>query len=201
MAKQINVGIGGVVKKVSKVPAAIGGVVKEMKKGVCGVGGVIKTFFESNFLLYNNGEWGNGYGIVAGNTVGTYFTITDKGTYITQTWKSSGSSSAYLMSSKYIDLTKYSKLHIKFRVDNYNDSYYQFGADVYIKQSSGYYSRAGYISDRDASVGTIYDVTGTLVKDTNKEQQGNGFYIKFEGSGNGWGGGAINITLYELWLE
>ena len=45
MAKQINIGVGGVVKKVSKVPASIGGVVKEMKKGVCGVGGVVKEFW------------------------------------------------------------------------------------------------------------------------------------------------------------
>ena len=50
MAKQISAGVGGVVKKVSKVPLSIGGVVKQAKKGVCGVGGVIKTFFESTIL-------------------------------------------------------------------------------------------------------------------------------------------------------
>lgn len=50
MAKQINVSVGGVVKKVKKVPLGIGGVVKEAKKGVCGVGGVVKTFFESNII-------------------------------------------------------------------------------------------------------------------------------------------------------
>ena len=47
MARQISAGVGGVVKKVSKVPLGIGGVIKNAKKGVCGVGGVVKTFFSS----------------------------------------------------------------------------------------------------------------------------------------------------------
>lgn len=55
MAKQINIGVGGVVKKVKKVPASIGGVVKEMKKGVCGIDGVVKEFFRSEFTIYDNG--------------------------------------------------------------------------------------------------------------------------------------------------
>lgn len=50
MAKQINVGVGGVVKKVSKVPISIGGVVKQVKKWVCGVGGVVKEFFTSSII-------------------------------------------------------------------------------------------------------------------------------------------------------
>lgn len=61
MAKQINIGVGGVVKKMSKVPVAIGGVVKEVKKGVCGIGGVVKEFFTSNPLTYSftnhSGGW------------------------------------------------------------------------------------------------------------------------------------------------
>ena len=56
MAKQINVSVGGVVKKVKEVPLGIGGVVKKAKSGKCGVGGVVKTFFESNLVLYDNGE-------------------------------------------------------------------------------------------------------------------------------------------------
>lgn len=56
MAKQINVCVGGVVKKVSKVPACIGGVVKEMKKGVCGVGGVVKEFYAAGFTIFDYGE-------------------------------------------------------------------------------------------------------------------------------------------------
>ena len=52
MAKQINVGVGGVVKKVKEVPIGIGGVVKKAKKGVCGIGGVVKEFFTSNPLTY-----------------------------------------------------------------------------------------------------------------------------------------------------
>lgn len=55
MAKQINIGVGGITKKVKKVHASIGGVVKEMKKGVCGVGGVVKEFFNSEFVIYDYG--------------------------------------------------------------------------------------------------------------------------------------------------
>lgn len=50
MAKQINVGVGGAVKKVSKVYASVGGAVKEIKKGVAGVGGAVKEFFTSNLI-------------------------------------------------------------------------------------------------------------------------------------------------------
>lgn len=63
MAKQINVCVGGVVKKVTKVPACIGGVVKEMKKGVCGVGGAVREFFtglDTNLTIlgaHNAGYW------------------------------------------------------------------------------------------------------------------------------------------------
>ena len=44
MAKQINVGVGGV-KRTSKVRAGVGGVVKTITKGVAGVGGVVKEFY------------------------------------------------------------------------------------------------------------------------------------------------------------
>ena len=53
MAKQINVGVGGAVKTVKKVPFSIGGVVKQAKKGVCGIGGVVKEFFTSNPLTFS----------------------------------------------------------------------------------------------------------------------------------------------------
>lgn len=56
MAKQINVGVGGAVKKVSKVPICIGGVVKQAKKGVAGVGGAVKEFFSSGYDLYSYGS-------------------------------------------------------------------------------------------------------------------------------------------------
>lgn len=62
MAKQINVGVGGVVKKVKEVPFSIGGVIKKAKKGVCGVGGVVKTFFGTAYTTdygYNTGASDN----------------------------------------------------------------------------------------------------------------------------------------------
>ena len=55
MAKQINVGIDGVIKKVSKVTCGVDGVVKTVKKGTCGIDGVVKEFFASELVLYNNG--------------------------------------------------------------------------------------------------------------------------------------------------
>ena len=54
MAKQINVGVGGVVKTVKKVPFSIGGIVKQAKKGVCGVGGVVKEFFTGLITFTKN---------------------------------------------------------------------------------------------------------------------------------------------------
>ena len=61
MAKEIDICIGGVVKKVKTVPIRIGGVTKEAKKGFCGVGGAVKEFFNSEFVLYDNGN--NIYGL------------------------------------------------------------------------------------------------------------------------------------------
>lgn len=61
MAKQINVGVGGVVNKVSKPTFSVGGVVKIAKKGVCGIGGVVKEFFSGDDLvLWNGSEVQNG---------------------------------------------------------------------------------------------------------------------------------------------
>lgn len=51
MAKEIDGYIGGVVKKVKKVPVCVGGVVKEAKKGFAGVGGVVKEFFSSGYEI------------------------------------------------------------------------------------------------------------------------------------------------------
>lgn len=74
MAKQINVGVGGVVKKVSKPTFSVGGVVKTAKKGVCGVGGVVKEFYAGEYVLYDRGT--NYAGLTASNSdneVGTQF--------------------------------------------------------------------------------------------------------------------------------
>ena len=60
MAKQINDGVGGVVKKVKEVPFSIGGVVKKAKKGVCSIGGVVKEFFVSETVLWNGSSLQNG---------------------------------------------------------------------------------------------------------------------------------------------
>lgn len=53
MAKQINIGYGGAVKKVKEVPFSIGGAIKKAKKGFCGVGGAVKEFFTSNPLVFS----------------------------------------------------------------------------------------------------------------------------------------------------
>lgn len=68
MAKQINVGVGGVVKTVKEVPISIGGVVKKAQKGVCGVGGVVKTFYESELVLWDGSSVQNGAKWYGSNT-------------------------------------------------------------------------------------------------------------------------------------
>ena len=65
MAKQINVSVGGVVKKVKEVPLGVGGVVKKAKKGVCGVGGVVKTFFQNQMVIFSDGAFQNGFAFKA----------------------------------------------------------------------------------------------------------------------------------------
>ena len=97
MAKQINVSVGGVVKKVKEVPLGIGGVVKKAKSGKCGVGGVVKTFYDSALVLYDNGvtdyTWSNA------NNNGTYLSVDGHQTKI-------GSA---------IDLSPYTKCYVTFQ--------------------------------------------------------------------------------------
>lgn len=64
MAKQINVGVGGV-KKASKVYTSVGGIVRQIKKGVCSVSGFVKEFFAGN-MIYENGS--EGYTLLTANT-------------------------------------------------------------------------------------------------------------------------------------
>ena len=56
MAKQINVSVGGVVKKVKEVPLGVGGVVKKAKSGVAGVAGVVREYFSQGLIIYDNGD-------------------------------------------------------------------------------------------------------------------------------------------------
>lgn len=48
MTKEIDVCIGGAMRKIGKVPVAINGAVREAAKGVAGVGGAVVEFFTSN---------------------------------------------------------------------------------------------------------------------------------------------------------
>ena len=77
MAKQINVSVGGVVKKVKEVPLGIGGVVKKAKSGKCGVGGVVKTFYEGELTVFDstNGGWQNGFSFGNGTAKVTTSTL------------------------------------------------------------------------------------------------------------------------------
>lgn len=78
MAKQINVGVDGVVRTVKEVPISIGGVVKKAQKGVCGVGGVVKTFFEAqnDLILWNGTNLLNGASWWSTNSEHLYYTYT-----------------------------------------------------------------------------------------------------------------------------
>ena len=103
MAKQINVSVGGVVKKVKEVPLGIGGVVKKAKSGKCGVGGVVKEFFTSELVLYDAGT--SDYGVV-----GSSCTLGDS--YMTL-----NSVDAYFYFKTPIDMSGYTKVNVTF-VDN-----------------------------------------------------------------------------------
>lgn len=68
MAKQISVGIGGVVKTVKSVHVGVGGVVKTVKSGKCGIGGAVKTFFEDELVVYDGSDVLNGASYYGSNT-------------------------------------------------------------------------------------------------------------------------------------
>lgn len=131
MAKQINVGIGGVVKKIKEVPLGIGGVIKKAKKGVCSVGGVVKEFFASELVLYD----------------GTNFT---NGAVQADQYKLNYEGGTGFLSGK--------KLVVKFKTAIQKSSYMRFtefgtgasSAPVYFYGPSGNYSTSNY-----------YDIVGT----------------------------------------
>lgn len=118
MAKQINIGVGGVVKKVSKVPASIGGVVKQMKKGVCGIGGVVKTFFTGN-VIYEDGGEGYDLETYLSVTTGLGCLVSKESDYLSFSvvgYSNSSGTMSYSYAGVYtkekIDLTNISKIQV-----------------------------------------------------------------------------------------
>ena len=76
MAKQINLGIGGVVKTVKGVYAGVGGVVKTVKSGKCGIGGAVKTFFENTIITSVTNRYGSNYTTISATSTMLKITTT-----------------------------------------------------------------------------------------------------------------------------
>lgn len=141
MAKQINVGVGGVVKKVSKVPISIGGVVKQVKKGVCGVGGVVKEFFS---------------GIITFSSTNGYYSNSFKNGCTTIHGSSDSAASFYAYSS---DIGNKS-VSMKLDIESYQ------GVGFYALTGTGYYdySNIGQATAGDVTLTTT--ISGTFPSNT-----------------------------------
>lgn len=197
MAKQINVGVGGVVKKVKEVPLGIGGVVKKAKSGKCGIGGVVKTFFESELVLYDTGT--------------QYYTINNTSS-ATITFNSSSISIAkpsnYANSGVYtltfafatgnLDLSQYTKCYVQASINGYL-SYTK--ARVGVKETSDatsvtYYSAARCIGTDST---TLYEIPiDTLSYTYDYLWLDIGSSKSSDGTGTQ---GGIRGTIYKIWLE
>lgn len=192
MAKQINVSIGGTVKKVSQPYTWVGGVLKKVKKGVCGVGGVVKTFFESELILYDNGT--NTAGFVSNGIQ----PITFGSGNITF------SSQLVLFSSLLVNHSNYSKLHIDLTLTTKKQTYacFYIGGD----------STKGYDDENDNA--TEYDIS--LIKNLSlntrteltfdlsnfNETSYMTIWAKTSSGSTGSGTmGAIAGNIYKIWLS
>lgn len=155
MAKEIDVSVSGVVKKVKEVPLGVSGVVKKAKKGVCGVGGAVKTFFEAVTTLYSSTS-----------------------TTSVNLW-----SSPVNLGSK-IDFSKYSKLTITVYLENPYEYAWIFFDDIdngyienttYFSGTSGTYTLTYDISSVSGSYQKIGMVNGSSRGDYSYTMSG---YIK-----------------------
>lgn len=170
MAKQINVCVGGVVKKVSKVSACIGGVVKEMKKGVCGVGGVVKEFYASGFTIFDYGE--NPYNIRTVNTYADKFASVKSDRLSVSTFTCYSEDAKYPFTSdamsELTSLDEYNYVKIIADAsffDHYHYTTFVFGSR---KETVSVQSKGSAIDDDTASIQTgYYTLTSSNKKNFN----------------------------------
>lgn len=165
MAKQINVGVDGVVKKVKEVPLCIDGVVKKAKKGVCGVGGVVKEFFASAYQLFGNVSMvtgSNKQNLLAREITGGYKFVTES------SYGGNGGLYACVSTSNKIDITNYSTLSITYTYvnsfsTNTNQCYMKIDVGSAISSSLITGSVKSAVSYANAwTVGETYTITADI---------------------------------------
>lgn len=167
-------------------------------------------------MLYNNGIYYNGFGIInKGSYTGLQYT--DNGTSISSIRNTFTNGGHYFLGTEsYIDATKYSILHVKFRWDDYvsadgsysNTRYNVFSPSARIKKDGGTW---------DYGITTIHDKCPTIkihqtysvdleIKASSLSSTlpiGNGIMFEwFLDLDNGhYSGSNGEFTFYEIWLE
>lgn len=211
MAKQINAGVGGVVKKVSKVPISIGGVVKEVKKGVCGIGGVVKEFFNSEYVVYDRGT--EYLEVAASSSAGTtfydeYISVALTETLRQITLRTSDDSSTNLSLSR-LDLSNYRTMGVIISCSNFSSSStYPYPLVRFSYDKS--YDDAGYSTTRpNTESKTVPDTIGveeTYMFDISTvEGYLNGFAIRCAKTAEGGtyvgSSTSYKIRIHKIWFE
>ena len=162
-------------------------------------------------MLYKNGTFYNGAGIITSDYSGLVWTNNGSYLYNTINTKTSGGV-YYIGSSSSIDFASYSKIGINFKFLNYpngNSSYNKFYPVMEVKQSSGYYSQATDVvyTDRQSitmNVTYTYTIPYTIIsgKTASGVWRFKPYYFY---QTNSSGGGNIRdaglVYIYELWLE
>ena len=198
MAKQINVSVGGVVKKVKEVPLGIGGVVKKAKSGKCGVGGVVKTFFESNLVLYDNGE-----------TDYTWEGATNSSGYLQiGTTFNPGSSGYGCYISTQIDISNYSKLRVTLVDPSDSVSTYKNGImylfDVDTKQGTFGIAEKGWTRSPDSTITLTMPISDSDLDSGEYERPTFQFGLAFRKFDSEWLDGRSFVNqpkIQKIWFE
>ena len=190
MAKQISVGVGGVVKKAAKVRVGVGGVVKTVKKGVCGIGGVVREFYggeRDGLCLYKDGLV-DGYNWVR--------SITDKGTYLVPYGQ-------FALSTSLADLRDYTKCTLIFTDDttsldskpNGSILFYKYATDMLIVDT-GYPRNPGGLVEKTFQLNE--DGKWTTSAATNIQPV---FRIMMWNSKWTAGEDVSDLKIHEIWFE
>lgn len=181
MAKQINVGIGGVVKTVKSVYTGIGGVVKTVKSGKCGIGGVVKEFFASEYVLYEEGNNVVNFSSHYNTNVEFY---TDA--ILIESYKKM----AVIKSSSAVDFSKYNELHINMRGYNLTYGY----VNIYMDVTNG-----GGASISTATITNDY-VYRDYVIDISDVTDNNTFNLAFYNVNPSGSRGDFGVWIKKIWL-
>lgn len=192
------------------------GVSRSVDNGYIGVNGVARQFYGNRLMLYNNGVYYNGFGIInKGSYTGLKYT--ENGTSISSKRNTYTYGGTYFLgTNSYIDTTKYSILHVKFRWDGYVDAdgsysnyrYNIFSPNARIKGDDGiWYYGIATIHDRCPTIELNKTYSVDLeIKGTSSSSTlliGNGimfeWFLDLDKGGYACDNG--EFTFYEIWFE